>query len=77
MSAADVHAFVSLDAASPGEHTYDLHVRVPRDVEVVQVIPSQFRISFDNRATRRVGCPPPRGGGYGARLPHGQRASRS
>src|SRR4051812_29889495 len=58
VSAADVHAFVSLDSASPGEHTYDLHVRVPRDVEVVQVIPSQFRISFDNRATRRVDVRP-------------------
>jgi YbbR domain-containing protein len=58
VSTADVHAFVNLEAASPGEHTYDLHVRVPRDVEVVQVIPSQFRISFDNRATRRVDVRP-------------------
>jgi YbbR domain-containing protein len=58
VSAADVHAFVSLEAATPGEHTYDLHVRVPRDVEVVQVIPSQFRISFDNRATKRVDVRP-------------------
>lgn len=54
VSAADVHAFVNLEAATPGEHTYDLHVRVPRDIEVVQVIPSQFRISFDNRATKQV-----------------------
>jgi YbbR domain-containing protein len=54
VSAADVHAFVNLEAATPGEHTYDLHVRVPRDVEVVQIIPSQFRVSFDNRATRQV-----------------------
>ncbi len=58
VSTADVHAFVNLDAASPGEHTYDLHVRVPRDVEVVQVIPSQFRVSFDKRATRRVDVRP-------------------
>ena len=58
VSAADVHAFVNLDAATPGEHTYDLHVRVPRDVEVVQVIPSQFRVSFDNRATKRVDVRP-------------------
>lgn len=54
VSAADVHAFVNLEAATPGEHTYDLHVRVPRDVDVVQVIPSQFRVSFDNRATKQV-----------------------
>lgn len=58
VNAADVHAFVSLESASPGEHTYDLHVRVPRDVEVVQVIPSQFRISFDNRASKRVDVRP-------------------
>ncbi len=58
VSAADVHAYVSLDSATPGEHTYDLHVRVPRDVEVVQVIPSQFRISFDNRATKKVDVRP-------------------
>jgi YbbR domain-containing protein len=58
ISTADVHAFVNLDATIPGEHTYDLHVRVPRDVEVVQVIPSQFRISFDNRASRRVDVRP-------------------
>jgi YbbR domain-containing protein len=58
VSAADVHAFVSLDAATPGEHTYDLHVRVPRDVEVVQIIPSQFRVSFDNRATKQVDVRP-------------------
>jgi len=58
LSAADVHAFVSLEAATPGEHTYDLHVRVPRDVEVVQVIPSQFRVSFDNRATKQVDVRP-------------------
>jgi YbbR domain-containing protein len=58
VTAADVHAFVNLDAATPGEHTYDLHVRVPRDVEVVQVIPSQFRISFDERSTKRVDVRP-------------------
>lgn len=58
VSTADVHAYVSLEAATPGEHTYDLHVRAPRDVEVVQVIPSQFRISFDNRATRKVDVRP-------------------
>jgi YbbR domain-containing protein len=58
LSSADVHAFVNLEAATPGEHTYDLHVRVPRDVDVVQVIPSQFRISFDNRASRKVDVRP-------------------
>jgi YbbR domain-containing protein len=55
---ADVHAFVNLEGATPGEHTYDLHVRVPREVEVAQVIPSQIRISFDTRATKRVDVQP-------------------
>ena len=53
----DVHAVIDLSGAMPGERTYDLspaRVRVPRGTEVVQVIPSQFRISFDRRATKRV-----------------------
>jgi YbbR domain-containing protein len=58
ISAADIHAYVNLAASSPGEHTYDLKVRLPRDVELVQVIPSQFRISFDNRASKSVDVRP-------------------
>jgi YbbR domain-containing protein len=53
----DVHALIDLNTASPGEHTYDLNpkkISVPRDVTVVQVIPSQFRLSLDKRATKRV-----------------------
>jgi len=58
---AEVHAVIDLVGAKPGERTYDLsasRVRVPREMQVVQVIPSQFRISFDNRATRRVPVKP-------------------
>jgi YbbR domain-containing protein len=29
-------------------------VRVPQDLEVVQIIPAQFHLSFDNRETRTV-----------------------
>jgi YbbR domain-containing protein len=53
----DVHAFIDLRSASAGEHTYDLtpnKIRAPREVETIQVIPSQFRISFDKRAGKRV-----------------------
>jgi YbbR domain-containing protein len=53
----EVHAVIDLGAASPGEHTYDLapkSIRVPRDIEVVQVIPSQFRLSLDKRSTKKV-----------------------
>jgi len=41
----------------PGERTFDLtgrQVVVPQDLEVVQIIPGQFHLSFDNRATRVV-----------------------
>ncbi len=57
LGTADVHAVIDLATATPGEHTYDLavsRIRVPQDVEVLQVIPSQFRISFDNRASKKV-----------------------
>jgi YbbR domain-containing protein len=53
----DVHVQVDLGNAKPGERTFDLtarQIRQPRDLEVVQVIPSQFHISFDTRSTRQV-----------------------
>jgi YbbR domain-containing protein len=53
----DVHAIIDLNFASSGEHTYDLNpkaISVPRDIHVVQVIPSQFRLSLDRRATKMV-----------------------
>jgi YbbR domain-containing protein len=58
---AEVHAIIDLRSASTGEHTYDLapnKIRAPRDVETLQVIPSQFRISFDKRADKRVPVQP-------------------
>ena len=53
----DVHTEINLVGAQPGERTFDLtggQVRAPNDVEVVQIIPGQFHLSFDNRATRVV-----------------------
>ncbi len=53
----DVHAFLDLAVAAPGEHTYDLNahsVRVPRSVEVVQIMPAQLRINFDKDIARIV-----------------------
>jgi YbbR domain-containing protein len=53
----DVHAVLDLANATPGEHTYDLNVRgvrVPRNVEVVQVIPAQLRINFDKEVTKVI-----------------------
>jgi YbbR domain-containing protein len=58
---AEVHAVIDLRSASPGEHTYDLSpnkIRAPRDVETIQVIPSQFRISFDKRGNKKVPVKP-------------------
>lgn len=52
-----VHAAIDLTGATPGERTFDLpggQIRVPHGVEIVQVVPSQFRITFDRRASKQV-----------------------
>jgi YbbR domain-containing protein len=57
LQASDVRAEIDLAGVSPGERTFDLtgrHVHVPQDLEVVQIIPGQFHLSFDERATRTV-----------------------
>ena len=53
----DVHAEIELSDAKPGERTFDLtsqQVRHPRDLTVVQVVPSQLHLAFDTRLTRDV-----------------------
>jgi len=57
LQVADVRAEIDLASVRPGERTFDLtgqQVHVPQDVEVVQIYPGQFHLSFDNRATRVV-----------------------
>ena len=57
LQVADVRAEIDLAGVRPGERTFDLtgqQVHVPQDVEVVQIYPGQFHLSFDNRATRVV-----------------------
>jgi YbbR domain-containing protein len=57
LQAADVHAEINLATVHPGERTFDLssrQIRVPQDLEVVQIIPGQFHLSFDERATRKI-----------------------
>ena len=57
LTPADVHVEIDLAGAKSGERTFDLtaqQVREPRDLEVVQVVPSQFHITFDSRLTRKV-----------------------
>src|SRR5882762_7012724 len=53
----DVRAEIDLATVRPGNRTFDLtsrNVRVPQDLEVVQIIPSQFQLSFDDRKIRSV-----------------------
>jgi YbbR domain-containing protein len=57
LQVADVHAEINLATVRPGERTFDLSSRqigVPQDLEVVQIIPGQFHLSFDERATRKI-----------------------
>jgi len=54
---ADVRAEVDLASVPPGERTFDLtsrQVHLPQDLEVVQIVPGQFHLSFDERETRTV-----------------------
>jgi diadenylate cyclase len=57
LQAEDVRAEIDLAEVHPGEQTFDLtarHVHVPQELDVVQIIPGQFHLSFDNRETRMV-----------------------
>ncbi|MGO9864493.1 MAG: YbbR-like domain-containing protein [Terriglobales bacterium] len=57
LQASDVRAEIDLASVNPGERTFDLtgrHVHVPQDLEVVQIIPGQFHLSFDDRESRTV-----------------------
>ena len=61
LNASEVHPIIDLQGATPGERTFDLTrsaIHVPRNVKVVQVVPSQFHISFDRTATRTVPVQP-------------------
>jgi YbbR domain-containing protein len=53
----DVQAELDLAGVKPQERTFDLtaqQVRHPREVSVVQIVPSQIHLSFDTRLTREV-----------------------
>jgi diadenylate cyclase len=57
LQAQEVHAEIDLADAKPGERTYDLtsqQVRHPRELTVVQVVPSQLHLAFDTGLTRDV-----------------------
>jgi diadenylate cyclase len=57
LEASDVRAEINLANVRPGERTFDLtarQVHVPQDLEVVQIVPGQFQLSFDTRTMRTV-----------------------
>jgi YbbR domain-containing protein len=57
LEASDIRAAINLANVQPGERTFDLtaqQVHVPQDLEVVQIVPGQFQLSFDARTTRTV-----------------------
>ena len=57
LQAVDVSADIELSGMKPGERTFDLtadQIHQPRELEVVQIIPSQFHLAFDARLSRQV-----------------------
>src|SRR6266436_3093159 len=57
LQAGDVSADIELGGMRPGERTFDLtadQIYQPRELEVVQIVPSQFHLTFDARLTRQV-----------------------
>jgi YbbR domain-containing protein len=57
----DVSAEIELSNLKPGERTFDLtaqQIHEPPELEVVQVVPSQFHLAFDTRLTREVPVQP-------------------
>jgi YbbR domain-containing protein len=53
----EVHVEVDLSGVKPGERTFDLtaqQVHLPMELEVMQVVPGQVRLSFDVGMTREV-----------------------
>ena len=54
---ADISAEIELEGMKAGERTFDLtsqQIHKPRELEIEQVIPNQFHLSFDTRLTRQV-----------------------
>ena len=57
LRANEVQVEIDLSGSPPQEHTFDLtseQVRHPRELTVVQIVPSQLHLAFDSRLTREV-----------------------
>ena len=53
----DIYAAIELAGEKAGQRTFDLtvsQIHQPRELEVVQIVPSQFHVSFDTRLTRQI-----------------------
>ena len=53
----EVHVELDLASSPSGEHTYELapgQVQLPAGIDVVQVLPAQYRISLDHHAMKQV-----------------------
>lgn len=60
-SQAGVHAVIDLTGIGPGEHTFELgpaRIQAPRDLTVMQVIPTRLQLQLDHRITRKVPVKP-------------------
>jgi diadenylate cyclase len=72
---ADVYAAIEIAGLKAGQRTFDLtvsQIHQPRELEVVQIVPSQFHISFDTRLTRQVPIHPRVAGNFAAGYAIGQ-----
>jgi len=61
LNPSEIHAVLDLQGVGPGESTFDLSrkdIHVPRNVNVVQIVPAQFHINFDRSAARTVPVQP-------------------
>ncbi|MBZ5651611.1 MAG: hypothetical protein LAO18_14125 [Acidobacteriia bacterium] len=66
---ADIYAEIDLSGMKPGERTFDMtaqQVHQPKELEVVQVVPNQFHLTFDTRLTRQVPVRPRAFGNFSA-----------
>jgi len=51
---ADAFAEIELSGVKPGERTFELKVHHPRDLTLVQVIPSSVHLAFDVHSSRAI-----------------------
>ncbi|MGO9127381.1 MAG: YbbR-like domain-containing protein [Terriglobales bacterium] len=61
LQSSDVYAAIEFNGVRPGERTFDLtaqQIHQPAGLDVVQIVPGQFHLTFDVRLTRPVPVQP-------------------